>query len=110
MPVSIRLVLGAVELLAGLGLFGVTAYAVAARRTEIGIRMALGATPAGVIRLVVARTSLLVAAGVLLGVGASLWASKFVGALVYGLAIWSHIGSGSSLIALANTKYLTNVL
>jgi len=72
-------------LLAGLGLYGVTAYAVASRRTEIGIRMALGAPAARVIRLVVTRTSLLVDTGVLLGAGASLWASKFVGALIYGL-------------------------
>ena len=72
-------------LLAGLGLYGVTAYAVASRRTEIGIRMALGAPAARVIRLVVTRTSLLVGTGVLLGAGASLWASKFVGALIYGL-------------------------
>ena len=62
-------------LLAGLGLYGVTAYAVARRRTEIGIRMALGAPPARVVRLVAARVALLVGAGVIVGAAVSLWAS-----------------------------------
>jgi len=71
--------------LAALGLFGVTAYAVARRRTEIGIRMALGAEPAGVIRLVMSRVTVLIGAGVVIGAGVSLWASKFVAPLLYGL-------------------------
>jgi putative ABC transport system permease protein len=72
-------------LLAGLGLYGVTAYAVTRRRTEIGIRMALGAAPASVVRLVLNRVSLLVGVGVLVGGGVSAWASKFVSTLLYGL-------------------------
>jgi predicted permease len=72
-------------LLAGLGLYGVTAYAVSRRRREIGIRMALGAEPAGIIRLVLARVTKLVGVGVVIGAGASLWASRFVASLLYGL-------------------------
>jgi predicted permease len=72
-------------LLAGLGLYGVTSYAVNRRRTEIGIRMALGAAPAGVVRLVLSRVSLLVGLGVVVGAGLSLWASQFVSTLLYGL-------------------------
>ncbi|MBI2401938.1 MAG: ABC transporter permease [Gemmatimonadetes bacterium] len=56
---------GLALLLAGLGLYGVTAYAVHRRRGELGIRMALGAPPGGVVRLVLHRVALLVGAGVL---------------------------------------------
>jgi predicted permease len=72
-------------LLAGIGLYGVTAYAVSRRRAEIGIRLALGAQPGGVIRLVLRRVALLVGAGVVVGGVASLWAARFAGSLLYGL-------------------------
>ena len=72
-------------LLAGLGLYGVTAYTVARRRSEIGIRMALGAEPAAVVRLVLTRVAWQVAAGVSLGVIASAWSTQFIGGLLYGL-------------------------
>jgi putative ABC transport system permease protein len=77
---------GAVALLlAGLGLYGVTAYAVARRRIEIGIRMAIGAAPADIVRMVLSRVSLLVGVGVLAGAGISVWTSTFLASLLYGL-------------------------
>ena len=72
-------------LLSALGLYGVTAYAVNRRRTEIGIRMAIGAAPGRVVRLVLTRVIVLVGLGVVIGSAASVWASKFIATLLYGL-------------------------
>jgi putative ABC transport system permease protein len=72
-------------LLAGLGVYGVTAYAVNRRRSEIGVRIALGAIPLHVIRLLVSRVALLLSIGVVAGIAASLWLSRFAATLLYGL-------------------------
>ena len=72
-------------LLVGIGLYGVTSYAVTRRRIEIGIRMALGANQVEVVRLVLGRVVTLVTIGILVGAGFSLWVSRFVASLVYGL-------------------------
>ncbi len=72
-------------LLAGVGLYGVTSYAVTLRRGEIGVRMALGADVARVLRLVLGRAARLVACGVVIGAGLSLWLAKFVSTLLFGL-------------------------
>jgi ABC-type antimicrobial peptide transport system permease subunit len=72
-------------LLAGLGLYGVTSYAVSRQRTEIAIRLALGAPGGGVVRLVLGRVALLVGLGIATGAGVSVWMSRFVATLLYGL-------------------------
>jgi putative ABC transport system permease protein len=72
-------------LLAGIGLYGVTSYAVSRRRAEIGIRLALGAPAGDVVRMVLSRVTLLVGLGIVAGAGVSIWVSKFVATLLYGL-------------------------
>jgi ABC-type antimicrobial peptide transport system permease subunit len=72
-------------LLAAVGLYGVTSYEVSRRRAEIGIRMALGATPGLVVRQILSRVLILVGVGLAIGAAASIWASRFVTALLYGL-------------------------
>jgi putative ABC transport system permease protein len=71
--------------IAGIGLYGVTAYAVSRRRGEIGVRLALGATPHSVLTLVLGRVAILVLAGVTLGCVGALYASRAVKVLLYGL-------------------------
>lgn len=72
-------------LLAGLGLFATTSYAVAQRRAEVGIRMALGAAPGAVVRLVLRRVALLVGLGVVIGGVFSLWAAPLTRTLLFSL-------------------------
>ena len=70
-------------LLAALGLYGIVAQAVSARRTEIGLRMALGAQPTGIVRLVFHRIGVLIVAGLALGLAGSWWAARFIAPLLF---------------------------
>jgi predicted permease len=72
-------------LLAAIGLYGVLAYSVAQRRTEIGIRMALGAPGARVRSMVVSQGLRLAAAGVLIGGLAALGLERIVASQLYGV-------------------------
>ena len=70
-------------LLASIGLYGVMAYAVSQRTTEIGVRMALGATPIEVFRLIVGDGMRLAAIGIVLGTVGSVIAARWLTTLLF---------------------------
>jgi putative ABC transport system permease protein len=68
---------------AGVGLYGVIAYNVMQRMHELGVRVALGAVWTDIVRLVVAQSLAMAAAGVAIGLGIALLASRWIEPLLY---------------------------
>jgi putative ABC transport system permease protein len=91
---------GLALLLAAVGLYGVVTHAVRARQKEIGLRIALGATPSSILRIVFESVGLLIAAGLALGAAGSLWAARFVEALLFQLAPRDPATFGGAAIVL----------
>ena len=77
---------GLALLLAAIGLYGLISYTVARRRNEIGVRIALGAAPSRIIRMVLGDVGGLVGAGVVIGVLLSLAVTRLVSTFLYGVA------------------------
>jgi ABC-type antimicrobial peptide transport system permease subunit len=73
-------------LLAVIGLYGVLAYLVTQRQKEIGIRMALGAAPGAILRLVLRDVGVLLAIGIAAGTGIALGTTRYAQKLLFGLA------------------------
>ena len=76
---------GVAMTLAVVGIYGVMAYEVAQRTHEIGIRMALGAGRAGIVKLVFGQSLLVVVAGVVVGIGAALALARLMTSLLFGV-------------------------
>jgi ABC-type antimicrobial peptide transport system permease subunit len=84
-------------LLAGVGLYGVMAYMVSSRTSEIGIRMALGARPSRISGMVVREALMLTAGGAVAGIAGALLLSRTLASLLFGLTphdpltLWSAV-------------------
>ena len=91
-------------LLAAIGIYGVTATAVTQRRREIGVRLALGARPATVLKQVVVRALVLVTGGMLAGIGAALALTRLITGLLYQVEPRdpvTFVGGGALMIGVA---------
>jgi putative ABC transport system permease protein len=77
---------GLALLLACIGIYGVLSYSVAQRTSEIGLRMALGARQWNVLQLVIGQGMLMVAGGLLLGLGGSLGLARLIRSMLYGVS------------------------
>jgi predicted lysophospholipase L1 biosynthesis ABC-type transport system permease subunit len=88
-------------LLAAVGLYGVTAYSVAQRTNEIGIRMALGADRGKVVDLILRSAFKRVAAGLILGLPLAVGAGRLIAAQLYGVSFWDPAALGVAAVSLA---------
>jgi predicted permease len=92
--------------LAGVGLYGVAAYSVRSRTREIGIRMALGARPGAILRLVTGQGLAIVLGGLALGLAASWGLSRFAASLLYGISATDTVTFLAVPLALLGTAFL----
>lgn len=90
-------------LLAGVGVFGVVAYAVRGRRAELGVKMALGASPERLRRDIMERTVPMVGLGVAVGLGAGLLAARAAGAVLHDVEPTDPVSVAAALAALTVT-------
>lgn len=101
---------GVAVILAAVGIFGVMSFAVAQRRREIGIRMALGAPHASVLRLVLREGMLVTAVGIAIGLTAAVALTRVMESLLYGVAATDAVALVGATLILAATALLASCL
>jgi len=97
-------------ILAAIGLYGVTAYSVAQRTNEIGIRMVLGADRMKVIRMVLGGAFKRVLVGLALGLPLAVGAGRLISAQLYGVSSWDPLALTIAAIALAVCSFFAAVI
>jgi putative ABC transport system permease protein len=93
-------------ILAATGIFGVISYSVSCRTNEIGIRVALGASRATILRMILRETLLLTFAGLLVGVPCALIASHLIGHMLFGISVNDPITLAAVAITLTTVATL----
>jgi putative ABC transport system permease protein len=97
-------------LLAAIGLYGVLAYLVAQRAREIGVRLALGSTAAGIVRLVLSEGAALVVAGLAIGLGGALLLRRVLASQVFGVGALDARVLTLAMVVLGTTAFVACAL
>jgi len=97
-------------LLAAVGLYGVTAYTVAQRTNEIGVRMVLGADRAKVVQLVLRGAFKRAMIGLILGLPLAIGAGRLISAELYGVSIWDPLALAVATSALATCAFFATII
>jgi putative ABC transport system permease protein len=101
---------GVALFLAAIGIYGLMAYSVRQRTQEIGIRMALGASPEHVRKMVVSQGMWLAAIGVVIGVAAALGLTRFMAGLIYGVKTWDPAVFASVAVLLSAVSWFATYI
>jgi putative ABC transport system permease protein len=101
---------GLALLLAAIGIYGLMTYSVQQRTQEIGIRMALGASPENVRKMVVIQGMRLAGIGVVIGVCAALALTRFMSSLIYGVKTWDPVVFVSIAVLLSAVSWLATYI
>jgi predicted permease len=96
--------------LAAIGLYGVTAYSVAQRTNEIGIRMVLGADRVKVVGLVLQGAFKRVLVGLILGLPLAVGAGRLLSAQLYGVASWDPVALAMATVSLAICSFVAAII
>jgi predicted permease len=97
-------------LLAAIGIYGVLSYAVEQRTREIGIRMALGASAAMVVRMIVAQAMRAVVLGLLAGIVGALVLTRYMSVILYGVRSWDPVVFAAITALLAAVALLASYI
>jgi len=111
MIASLTWVFGAVGLvLAAVGLYGVAAYGVEQRRSEIGVRMALGADRGSVVAMVMRGAFWQVAIGLAIGIPAAIGAGYLMASQLFGVAPWNPLLLAGATVLLGLATLVATVI
>jgi putative ABC transport system permease protein len=97
-------------LLAAIGIYGVIAYSVTQRSQEIGVRMALGATRSGIVRLVVGQGSRLAIVGLVLGLAGAVGLTRFLEKMLFGVTASDTVTFASAAIVLGAVAIVASLI
>jgi len=97
-------------ILAAVGLYGVTAYTVARRTSEIGIRIALGADRMNVVRLVLRGAFLQIVIGLAIGIPMAIGAGRLIASQLYDVSSWDPMALSFAVFSLALCALIATII